>query len=98
MKRELTSVDAGIGGRDPELGLDEFGDESDESGDDGAFCRVGEADEEEGHVAEDPHGSFGEVWERAREKSVNTGKLSLLFSGSQNQTRRKAGVLFLPVN
>jgi len=58
---QLTGVDAGAGGRDAELGLDELGDEGDERRDDGAFCRVGEADEQEGHVAEDPHCRFGQV-------------------------------------
>ena len=58
---QLTRVDAGAGGRDAELGLDELRDEGDESGDDGAFCRVGQADKQEGHVAEDPHGGFGQV-------------------------------------
>lgn len=67
----LTGVDAGAGGRDAELRLDELGDEGDERGDDGAFCRVGEADEQEGHVAEDPHGCFGQIWKSRgrREKS-----------------------------
>lgn len=54
----LTGVDAGAGRRDPKLRLDELWDESDESGDDGALCRVGQADEEEGHIAQDPHCSF----------------------------------------
>ncbi len=58
---QLTGVDAGTGGRDAKLRLDELGDEGDESGDYGAFCRVGQADEQEGHVAEDPHGCFGQV-------------------------------------
>lgn len=58
---ELTGVDAGAGGRDAELGLDEFRDEGDESGYYGAFSRVGEADEQEGDVAEDPHRSFGQI-------------------------------------
>ena len=56
---QLTRVDAGIGCRDPKLGLDELGDEGDERSDDGALRRVGQADEQEGHVAEDPHCSFG---------------------------------------
>lgn len=64
---KLTGVDARAGGRDPKLRLDELGDEGDESGDDGAFRRVGQADEEEGHVAEDPHSGFGQVWDGARE-------------------------------
>lgn len=59
---ELTCVDASAGGRDPKLRLDELGDEGDEGGDDGALSRVGEADEEEGDVAEDPHRSLGQVW------------------------------------
>lgn len=63
-KRSGTCVDAGVGGRDPELRLDEFGDEGDESGDDGALGRVGEAHEQEGHVAQDPHGRLGELCER----------------------------------
>lgn len=58
----LTGVDAGAGGRDAELRLDELWDEGDESGDDGAFCRVRQTDEQEGHVAEDPHRRFGQVW------------------------------------
>lgn len=62
----LTCVDAGAGGRDAKLGLDELGDEGDEGGYYGALRRVGEADEEEGDVAEDPHRSLGQVWERGR--------------------------------
>lgn len=58
----LTGVDAGAGCWDAELRLDELGDEGDESGDDGAFCRVRQTDEQEGHVAEDPHRRFGQVW------------------------------------
>lgn len=59
-----TCVDAGVGGRDPELRLDEFGDEGDESGDDGTFGRVGETHKQEGHVAQDPHGRPGEFCKR----------------------------------
>lgn len=55
----LTSVNASIGGWDPKLRLDELGDESDEGSDDGALCCVGQADEQEGHIAEDPDRSFG---------------------------------------
>lgn len=63
---QLTGVDAGIGGRDAKLRLDEFGDEGDESSDDGAFRCVGQADEQEGHIAEDPHRCFGQVWKRVK--------------------------------
>lgn len=56
-----TCVDAGVGGRDPELRLDELGDKGDESGDYGALSRVGQTDKQEGHVAQDPHGSLGEL-------------------------------------
>lgn len=58
---QLTGVDACTGGRDSKLRLDKFGDESDESRDDGAFRRVGQADEQEGHITEDPHCGFGQV-------------------------------------
>lgn len=67
---QLTGVDAGVGGRDPELRLDEFGDEGDEGGDDGALRRVGQADEDEGHVAEDPHRSFGKICKTTRRKGL----------------------------
>lgn len=67
---QLTGVDAGARGRDAELRLDELGDEGDECGDYGAFCRVGEADEQEGHVAQDPHCCFGQVCRRRREERV----------------------------
>lgn len=60
-KGQGTCVDAGVGGGDPELRLDELGDEGDESGDDGALGRVGEAHEQEGHVAQDPRGRLGEL-------------------------------------
>lgn len=56
---ELTGVDAGAGGWDAKLRLDKLGDEGDERCDDGALCRVGQTDEQEGHVAENPHCSFG---------------------------------------
>lgn len=59
--RELTGVDAGAGGRDAKLRLDELWDEGDEGGHDGALRRVGQTDEQEGDVAEDPHGCFGQV-------------------------------------
>lgn len=58
----LTCVYAGVGGRDAELRLDELGDERDEGGDDGALRGVGQADEEEGHVAEDPQRRLGKIW------------------------------------
>lgn len=58
---ELTGVDAGAGGRDAKLRLDELWDEGDEGGHDGALRRVGQTDEQEGDVAEDPHGCFGQV-------------------------------------
>lgn len=60
-KKTLTSVYAGVGGRDPKLGFNKFGDEGDEGRDDGALCSVGQADEQEGHVAEDLQCCFGEV-------------------------------------
>lgn len=41
--------------------LDEFGDEGDEGGDDGGLGRVGEADKQEGPVAEDPQRGLGEI-------------------------------------
>lgn len=59
--RELTGVDAGAGGRDAKLRLDELWDERDEGGHDGALRCVGQTDEQEGDVAEDPHGCFGQV-------------------------------------
>lgn len=59
--KKLTGVDAGAGGRDAKLRLDELWDEGDERGDYGALCRVGQADEQEGHVAEDPHCCFGQI-------------------------------------
>lgn len=68
-KDGLTSVDAGVGGRDAKLRFNKFGDEGDEGRDDGALCRVGQADEQEGHVAEDPQRRFGEVWEGKRDKT-----------------------------
>lgn len=66
----LTSVDAGAGCRNPKLRFDEFWNESDESGDDGALCRVGQADEEEGHIAQDPHCSFRQVCEKNNTASL----------------------------
>lgn len=57
----LTSVDAGAGGWNSKLRLDEFWDEGDESGHDRTFSRVGEADKQEGYIAEDPHCSFGQI-------------------------------------
>lgn len=59
-----TCVDAGVGGGDPELRLDEFGDEGDESGDDGTLGCVGETHKQEGHVAQDPPGCLGKFCER----------------------------------
>lgn len=63
----LTSVYASIGSRNTKLWLNEFWDEGDKGGDDGTLCRVGEADEEEGHVAEDPQCCLREVWGGAQE-------------------------------
>lgn len=63
---QLTSVDAGVGSRDAKLRLDELGDEGDESGDNGAFGRVRQTDEQEGHIAEDPHCCFGQVWKEEK--------------------------------
>lgn len=60
-KEALTSVYAGVGGGNTKLGFDELGNEGDEGGDDGTFCRVGQADEQEGHVAEDPQRCLWEV-------------------------------------
>lgn len=58
----LTGVNTGVGGGDAELWLNEFGDEGDEGCDNGALGRVGQTDEQEGHVAEDPQCCLGEVW------------------------------------
>ena len=68
-KDRLTGVYAGVGGGDTELWLNELGDEGDEGGDDGALRRVGQADEQEGHVAEDPQGCLGEVWAGIQDKT-----------------------------
>lgn len=57
----LTCVYAGVGGGDAELRLDKLGNERDEGGDDGALRGVGQTDEEEGHVAEDPQCCLREV-------------------------------------
>lgn len=63
----LTCVYAGVGGRDAELRLDKLGNERDEGGDDGALRRVGQADEEEGHVAEDPQRRLRKIWRRTQD-------------------------------
>lgn len=60
-KEALTGVYAGVGGGDTKLWLDKLGNEGDEGGDDGTLCRVGQADEQEGHVAEDPQRCLREV-------------------------------------
>jgi len=75
-EKRPTGVYAGVGGGDTKLWLYKLGDEGDEGGDDGTLCRVGQADEQEGHVAEDPQGCLGEVWggrqDRARCYSGST--------------------------
>lgn len=64
----LTCVYAGVGGWDAELRLDKLGNERDEGGDDGALRGVGQTDEEEGHVAEDPQCCLREVWQQTQEE------------------------------
>lgn len=70
-QNQLTGVDAGAGRRNAKLWLNELWDEGDESGYYCALCRVGQADEQEGHVAEDPHCCFGQIWKRKRKKKVS---------------------------
>ena len=67
-KETLTSVYAGVGGRDTKLWLNKLGNEGDEGGDDGTLCRVGQADKQEGHVAEDPQCWLGKIWGGTGEK------------------------------
>lgn len=69
---QLTSVDAGAGGWDTKLRLNELGDEGDEGGDDGALRRVGQTDKQKGHVAENPNGSFGQVWKKGDREFVKS--------------------------
>lgn len=68
-KDTLTSIYAGVGGGDTKLWLNKLGDEGDEGGDDGTLCCVGQADEQEGHVAEDPQGCLGQVWGGIQDKT-----------------------------
>lgn len=63
----LTCVYAGVGGRDAELRLDKLGNERDEGGDDGALGGVGQTDEEEGHVAEDPQRRLRKICRRTQD-------------------------------
>lgn len=63
-RKALTSVNAGVGGWNTKLWLDKLWNEGDEGGDDGTLCRVGQADKQEGHVAEDPQRCLREVWGR----------------------------------
>lgn len=69
--KTCTCVYAGAGGRDSKLRLNELGDKSDESSDNGALGCVGQTHEQECHVAEDLYGSLGEVCTiREREKKT----------------------------
>lgn len=63
----LTCVYAGVGGRDAKLRLDKLGNERDEGGDDGALRGIGQTDEEEGHVAEDPQRRLRKIWRRTQD-------------------------------
>lgn len=68
--------------------LDKLGNERDEGGDDGALCGVGQADEEEGHVAEDPQGCLREVWERRNGEASLTHKRNSVLRPTQTETQR----------
>lgn len=75
-KVRFTCVYAGVGGRNAELGLNEFGNEGDEGCDDGTLSCVGQADEQERHVAEDSQRSLGEVWEEKKKRKKTRSLIS----------------------
>lgn len=58
---KLACVYAGLGCRDAKLGFNKLGNEGDERCDDGTLSCVGQADEQEGHVAEDPQSSLRKI-------------------------------------
>lgn len=87
-KEALTSVDAGVGGWDTELWLNKLWNEGDEGGDDGTLRRVGQADKQEGHVAEDPQRCLREVWGRIQAvmQLTHDQSLNLLLTPTQTKS------------